>query len=112
MLKRGMRIWRVHPVLVAAAVGAIVGAVNAILIEVGGLWHGNSGGVLSLFFPAAHGPRQGQTDAIQTALLLLIEFAGNVLGFSLLFAAPVAVLAVFRRVFGGDKRAASPEERP
>ena len=104
-----MRIWRTHPVLVAVTVGAIVGAVNAILIEVGGLWHANSGGVLSLFLPAAHGPRQGQTDAVQTALLLLIEFAGNVLGFSLLFAVPVGVLAVIRRVVGGDKRAASPE---
>ena len=56
------------------------------------------------YFSSAHGPRQGQTDAVQTALLLLIEFAGNVLGFSLLFAVPVGVLAVIRRVVGGDKK--------
>jgi hypothetical protein len=112
MLKRGLQIWRAHPVLVAAAAGALSGAANAILLEAGGLWHGNSTGVLSLFFPATHGPRVGQTDAVQTALLLLIEFAGNVVGFSLLFAVPVAVYVGIRRVFTGQKRAASPEERP
>jgi hypothetical protein len=104
MLKRGIEIWRAHPLLVATAVGATVGAANAVLLEVGGLWHGNSTGVLSLFFPAVHGPRVGQTDAIQTALLLLIEFAGNVVGFSLLFALPVAVFVGIRRVFAGQKK--------
>ena len=70
-------------------------------------------GVLSLFLPAAHGPRQGQTDAVQTALLLLIEFAGNVLGFSLLFAVPVGVLAVIRLSLAATKeRPLLSEERP
>ena len=107
-----MQICRAHPVLVAAAAGALVGAVNAILLEAGGLWHGNSTGVLSLFLPAAHGRGAGQTGATQTALLLLIEVAGNMVGFCLLFALPVAVLVGIRRVFARHKRAASPEERP
>ena len=98
--------------LVAAAIGAIAGAANTVLLEVGGLWRGNSTGVLSLFLPAAHAPRAGQADAIQTALLLLIEVAGNVVGFCLLFAVPVAVFVGVRRVFAERKRAASPEERP
>ena len=107
-----MRIWRAHPILVSAAIGAMVGGGNAILIEAGGLWGGKSIGVLSLLFPSTHGPRVGQTDAMQTALLLLIEFAGNVLGFSLLFAVPAALFAGIWHVFAGQKRAASPEERP
>jgi hypothetical protein len=112
MLKRAWQIWRAHPVLVAAGAGAVVGAANAILIEVGGIWLGKSTGVLPLLFPAAHGPRGGQTDAMQTALLLLIEFAGNLVGFSVLFAVPVAAFVGIRRLFAGQKRAASPEERP
>ena len=112
MLKAGVRIWRSHPVLAAIAAGAICGAANAIFIEVGGFLHGNSRGVLPLLFPGVHAPRVGQNDATQTALLLLIEVAGNVLGFSLLFGVPVALIVGMRRVFAGHKRAASPEERP
>jgi hypothetical protein len=112
MLKRGIEIWRAHPVLVAAAIGALFGAVNAVFLEVGGLWQGSSTGVLSLFLPAAHAPRAGQADATQTALLLLIEVAGNVVGFCLLFAVPVAVFVGIRRIFAERKRTASPEERP
>lgn len=112
MLNRGWQIWRVHPVLVAAAAGAVVGAANAIFIEARGLWLGKPTGVLPLLFPAAHGLRGGQTDAMQTALLLLIEFAGNLVGFSLVFALPVALFVGMRRLFVGQKRAASPEERP
>ena len=85
MLKRAWQIWRAHPVLVAAGAGALVGAANAILIEVGGIWLGKSTGVLPLLFPAARGLRGAQTDAMQTALLLLIEFAGNLVGFSVLY---------------------------
>jgi hypothetical protein len=112
MLKRGIQVLRSHPVLVAAAVGALFGAVNALLLEAGGFLHRNSTGVLPLFFPAANGPRVGETDAMQTALLLLIEFGGNILGFTLLFVVPVALFVGIRRVFAGQKRAASPEERP
>ena len=112
MLKRGWQIWRAHPVRVAAAAGAVVGAANAILIEARGLWLGKPVGVLPLLFPAAHGLREGQTDPMQTALLLLIEFAGNLVGFSLLFAVPVALFVGMHRLVTGQKRAASPEERP
>ena len=112
MLKKGIQICRAHPVLVAAAAGALVGAANAILLEAGGLWHGNSTGVLSLFLPATHGQGTGQTGATQTALLLLIEFAGNMVGFCLLFALPVAVFVGILRMFAGKQRTAPPEERP
>ena len=111
MLKAGVLIWRSHPILVAGAIGAIFGGANAILIEIGGLLHRNATGVLPLFFPAGHTPQGGQTDAMQTAVLLLIEFAGNVLGFALLFATPVALFVAIRRIVAG-KRTASPEERP
>ena len=36
--------------------------------------------------------------ALQVTLLLLIEIAGNVLGFALVFAAPVALVVGIRRL--------------
>jgi hypothetical protein len=97
----GMRTWRSHPLLIAVAIGAIVGAANAILIETTGLLHRNSTGVLPLLFPSTHDTHFGQTNAMQTALLLLIEVAGNVLGFAFLFWAPVALVVGIRRALKG-----------
>ncbi|MGA8089653.1 MAG: hypothetical protein WCA10_20445 [Terracidiphilus sp.] len=103
MLKVGMRVWRNHPVLVAAGMGAVFGAVYAVLIEIGGFLHRNSSAVLPLLLPAAHGFRVGQMNAIQTAGLLLIEMAGNVVGFAVLFSVPVAVAVGVRRIFKGRR---------
>ena len=99
MLKAGMRVWRSHPVLAAAGVGAVFGAAYAIGLEIGGFLHRNSSGVLPLLFPAAHGSRGGQMNAVQAATLLLIEVAGNVVGFAVLFSVPVAVVVGVRRIF-------------
>lgn len=113
MLKTGMRIWRSHPIWSAAGLGAIFGAMNAVSLEIGGLRHRGMTGVLPFLFPSAASAVQiGQMSTLQVALLLLIEIAGNVLGFALVFATPVAVVVGIRRVVFGQKRAASPEERP
>jgi hypothetical protein len=70
-------------------------------------------GVLPLLFPiSASGVQVGQMSAMQVTLLLLIEIAGNVLGFALVFTVPVALFFGIRRVVMGPKKAASPEERP
>ena len=48
------------------------------------------------YFSCLSGPRRGHSPTpVQTALLLLIEFAGNVLGFACYSRSP-------RRVVGGD----------
>ena len=103
MLKTEMRVWRRHPVLVAAGVGGVFGGVYAVLIEIGGFLHRNSSAVLPLFVPAARGSRVSQLNAIQTAGLLLIEVAGNVVGFAVLFTVPVAVVVGVRRIFKGRR---------
>ena len=109
MLKVGIRAGRRHPILVAAGAGAVFGAMYALVIEIGGFLHRNSSAVLPLLFPAAHGSRMGQMNAIQTGGLLLIEVAGNVVGFAVLFTFPVAVVVGVRRIFKGRriKRTAS-----
>ncbi len=99
MLKTEMRVWRRHPVLVAAGVGAVSGGVYAVVIEIGGFLHRNSSAVLPLMFPVGHGSRAGEMNAFQTAILLLIEVAGNVVGFAVLFSVPVAVAVGVRRIF-------------
>lgn len=113
MLKTAMRIGRSHPIWSAAGIGAIFGAVNAMSLEIGGLRHRAMTGVLPFLFPSsASGIQIGRMSAMQVTLLLLIEIAGNVLGFALVFAAPAALVVGIRRVFVGQKRAASPGERP
>ena len=87
--------------LAAAGVGAVVGALRAAVIEIGGVLHQNSSSVLPLLFPAAHGSRVSQMNAFQTAGLLLIEVAGNVAGFAVLLAVPVAVFVGVRRIVKG-----------
>src|ERR1700751_3288882 len=99
MLKTGMHIWRSHPIWSAAGIGAIFGAGNAIALEIGGFRHRGMTGVLPFLFPSsASGIQIGRMSTLQVTLLLLIEIAGNVLGFALLFAAPVAVVVGIRRV--------------
>jgi hypothetical protein len=43
-------------------------------------------------------------NAIQTAGLLLIEVAGNLVGFAVLFAVPVALVVGVRRLLRGGRR--------
>jgi hypothetical protein len=100
MLKIGIRIWRSHPVLAAAVTGAIFGAANVVFLEIGGLRHRTMTGVLPfLFLSPVYGSLVSQMTALQVTLLLLIEVAGNVLGFALVFAAPVALVVGIRRLF-------------
>ncbi len=96
-----MHVLRKHPILAAAGAGAILGAAYTALIEVGGLTHGSSSAVLPLLFPVAHGSSGGQLNAVQTAGLLLIEMAGNMLGFAALFLMPVAIVVAVRRLIKG-----------
>lgn len=109
MLKRALRLWRSHPISVAAFIGALIGAVEAIAIELRGLMHRNSGGVVPLLWssPASH---PGQANALQIAFLLLVEVAANILVFAALFALPVALIVGTRRILRGKTE--SPPDRP
>jgi hypothetical protein len=93
-----MRACRSHPLLAAVGVGAIFGGIYAIVIEIGGFLDPTSSAVLPLMLPQ-HGSRVAQMNAVQTAGLLFIEVAGNVIAFAILFLIPVAVAVGARRVF-------------
>lgn len=107
MLSRARRLWRSHPIAVAAIIGALFGAGESITNELGGLMHRNSGGVLTLLGPPA--PRMGHVNAIQTSFLLLIEVAANVLVFAALFGVPVALSVGIRRILKGKNESTTDE---
>ena len=109
MLKRVIRFGRSHPILLAALIGAIAGGVNIILLEAGALMHATPGGVLPLLSSSsAVSSRIGHASTLQVALLLLIEVAGNLLGFALLFVIPVALIVAVRRLMRRRKTEALP----
>ena len=103
MLNRALHLWRSHPISVAALVGALFGTVDAIAIELRGLMHRNSGGVVPLLWssPASH---PGQENALQIAFLLLIEVAANILVFAALFSLPFALVVGTRRLLRGKNQ--------
>jgi hypothetical protein len=103
MLKLAMQTWRRHPILVALGGGAVFGALYATLTEVDGILHGGSSAVLPLLLPNPHGSHVSQMTAVQTAGLLLIEVAGNMVGFAVLFSAPVAIVVGIRLLIRGKR---------
>jgi hypothetical protein len=97
-----MRIWRSHPVLFAALVGAAVGLANAIAIEVGGALGRNSNAVLLMLLPR-YPFGLNPTGLAQSLLILFIEVAVNVLVYALMFSVPVALIVGLRRAFAGRR---------
>lgn len=99
-----MPMWRSHPVRFAALLGALVGLANALIIEFGGLLHGDSRAVLPMLFPGSmFGPGINGTRVIQTASVLIIEVVANALIWALLLAVPTALVVAVRRTIGGRK---------
>jgi hypothetical protein len=108
MLRRFFRLGRSHLISVAALIGALFGAAEAIEIELRGLMHRNSGGVVPLLWSSSVS-HPGQENALQIAFLLLIEVAANMLVFAALFALPVALVVGIRRIIKGKNE--SPPDR-
>jgi hypothetical protein len=99
MLASGKRLWRSHPVLMAALTGAAFGVAEVLVTEIAGILRGGHDAVLPLFLaPVAAGSHVRQLGAVQTALVLLIDVAANVAVFALFFAVPVAIVVGIRRV--------------
>lgn len=99
MLNLGKRLWRSHPVLMAALIGAAFGVAEVLATEIAGILHGSHDAVLPLFLaPVAADSHVRQLGAVQTAFVLLIDVAANVVVFALFFAVPVALVAGIRRV--------------
>ena len=110
MLNRAISRLRSHPILSAGLIGAMAGCVNVIVIEVGALAGKNGRGVLPMMIPSSSGGfNTARTGALATALLLLVEVAGNVVGFALLFVVPVALIVGVRRLFERRKTGTVPD---
>ncbi len=86
-MKRSLDACRSHPILVAAILGGVFGLANVVWIEVGGAAHKTSAGVVPLLWSSSTS-HASPMNPVQTSTLLLIEVAGNVLAFTLLFTAP------------------------
>jgi hypothetical protein len=94
--------WRAHPILTAAAGGACLGVARASFLEIAGALHKNSQAILPLFLDSPYGVRQA--NIAKAIVLLSAEFAGNMLGYALLCAVPVALIVGGLRIFRSIRR--------
>ena len=92
------RLWRSHPILFAALLGAIVGCAITLVVELSGVFHHNSSAVIQMLAPSS-ALGITETGIMRTALIMSIEIAGNALGYAVLFAVPTAVIVAIRRAF-------------
>ena len=77
-------------------------------LKLGAFSHRNPTGVLAFLWPASRvGPGVNQATMMQSALLLFIEIAANVLVWTILIAAPVAWVVAIRRALSRPKTPAS-----
>ncbi len=89
---------RSHPVRLAALLGAIVGFAYTLVIEIGGAFHHNGSAVILMLGPAyAPGSSLSQGRIAQSAIILFIEFASNIIVWALLLSLPVALVVLIRR---------------
>lgn len=96
-----MRMWRSHPILFAALLGAIVGFLYAAAIEVSGQYHKSASGAFALLWRGTTpGGGANPASVMQTVFVLCVEVVGNVVGYALLFALPVALVVGIRRAVG------------
>jgi hypothetical protein len=104
-----MRFLRSHPVLFTAVIGGILGLGNALAIEIPALLGKSSKGVLSLLEPASR--LHVGAGAVETAFLLLIEIAANVLVYAAMFSVLGLLFVLARRVFR-SARSSEPTDSP
>ena len=90
-----MPFWRAHPIRSAALLGAIVGFLDTLVVEINGVLHHHSRAVIApLMIPH---PGAAHLGPIEAALILLIEVLANIFVWTLLFAVPVAILVAIYR---------------
>lgn len=106
-----MRRLRAHPVLFAAILGGIVGFAYSIAVEVGGLIHKSSSGVLPLLWRGSAGGGINGANISQTAFVLCIEVVANVVVYAVMFVIPVALVVAVRWAFTRGKRATASNDQ-
>jgi len=97
--------FRAHPIRTAALLGALLGVLNVLVNEIGGVLHHNSHAALLMLSPfSSVGAAPTQSTILQTSAILVLEFAATSLVFALLLAAPVALIVLFLRVLRALRR--------
>ena len=96
-----MRLWRNHPVLCTAAVGAFIGLINAAIVLLSDPLRPLSDRFLLYLFPTSI-LGFGFTDGniAFSIILATVEVGGNLLLYACAFATPVAAFIAVRRQFG------------
>ncbi len=96
-----MRVWRNHPVLRTALVGAVIGLLNATFFLLTDALRPLSDRFLFYLFPTSilgFGFNDG--SAVFSIFLAIVEVGGNALLYACTFATPVALFVAVRRQFG------------
>ncbi len=103
-----MRVWRNHPVLCTALVGAVVGFVIAATLLFSGPLSPLSHRFLLFLFPTSILSFSFMDGSIAFWIFLaIVEIGGNAFLYACAFAAPVAAAIAIRRQFGTSERPTS-----
>jgi hypothetical protein len=96
-----MQVWRNHPILSTALIGALIGLVNAAIFLLTDPLRPLSGRFVLYLFPTSilgFGFNGGSVSF--SIFLAIVEVGGNALLYGCTFAAPVALVIAVRRQFG------------
>lgn len=103
-----MGMWRLHPVLLAFLVGAVLGLLVAIALAVLGPDVGMNDDLLVLLWPASVlGFGSDNASGITALLVAIVVFGGNAIVYGFVFAAPVGLIVAVRRSFGKPEKPTS-----
>ena len=94
-----VRFWRSPPILLAALIGALIGIASTLIVELGGVFHINSSAAILMLPSSTFAAGISETGIMRTALIMLIECVGNMLGYALLLAIPTAVIVAICHIF-------------
>lgn len=96
-----MRIWKVHPILFAGLMGAVIGFINAAIILAADPLRALSDRLVLCLFPTSVLGFGFNGGSIGISIFLAVaEVGGNAFPFACTFAAPVALVVAVRRQFG------------
>jgi hypothetical protein len=100
-----MRMWRSHPVLLTAVIGAVIGLFNAVVLMITGPYLMLSSGYLLVLWPTSIlGFGFNGSSLMYSIFLGTIEIGGNALLYGCALSAPVGLVVAIRRYFGKPEK--------
>jgi hypothetical protein len=108
MWKMAIRMWRSHPVLLSAAIGASIGLFNAVILIITGPHTMLSTGLLLALWPTSIlGFGYNGTSFMYSTFLGIVEVGGNAVLYGCVLASPVGFVVVIRRSFSKQEKPTS-----